>query len=793
MKEQAASNKTIFPWVDPRKFRIIGFDTETHLITETEPIPPLVCITFSEPPYIYGGIHESKLEGARKLIEYLVDENTIIVGHNVFYDISVVIRFFSEYDPSYELDIHKFFWSKIRAGKIRDTGVTSKLLAIQKDWLRFDPKSGGPAEFSLAALVQRHLDIHMEGKEGEDVWRKRYAELDGIPLSQWEKAAIEYPINDAKLARDLYVHLISKYVTSPDEMFQVESSWVLHKMGVWGIATDADRAKILDEKVTPIIRECQKELIKEGFLRPPEFTVRRDLLKTAIAQELGNRAPLTAGGEISLTAKVFSQCKNQVILEYLKAKPQIDYLRSVGNKLENEPIQNKDEIKKLINEYTERQKDLDYICSLGIVVQEEPTQNKEKIREAIIEHFRISKGNGEYDYTKVPLTDAADKLKLEELVEVMQDVDKLRKMVSTDRETVLQVPRLEKLAEMGEYYKIKTTYIPVFAQGNILHPHWNPLVASGRVSVANPNLNNMPREHGVRECFKARPGYVYVTADYSQAELCSLSQVCIDLFGYSKMGEAIKNNQDLHLLLASQILGITYQEAEDRHKVAKARNKKTATEEELAYDKVILDARQMAKAANFGYPGGLGPDKFVAYAWTSYKVKITREQAIDLKALWLETYPEITEFFNYVSGKLGRKGRQGWADKESSKFDVTQHRSGRVRGKVGFCDGLNTFFQGLTADGAKYAKNLISYEMYCNPKSPLYGSRIVAFIYDEILMECPEDKAHEAAMELVRLMIEGMSVFLPNIPSKVEVEMMRRWIKAAKAVYVDNKLVPFDM
>ena len=82
--------------------------------------------------------------------------------------------------------------------------------------------------------------------------------------------------------------------------------------------------------------------------------------------------------------------------------------------------------------------------------------------------------------------------------------------------------------------------------------------------------------------------------------------------------------------------------------------------------------------------------------------------------------------------------------------------------------------------------------MYCNPKSPLYGSRIVAFIYDEILMECPEEKAHEAAMELTRLMLQGMQIFLPDIPSKVEVEMMRRWIKAAKAVYVNNRLVPFD-
>lgn len=737
---------------------------------------------------MYGGTFESKLEGARKLISYLCEEDVIVCGHNIFYDISVIIRFFSEFNPEYELDLFKFFWLKIRTGKIRDTGVTSKLISIQKDWLRFDPKFGGPAKFSLADLVKRHLDIQMTGKDDEDAWRKRYSELDNIPLEQWPKDAVDYPILDAKLSKNLYAHLIEKFPTSLDEVFQVESAWVLHLMGVWGIATDPERAQLLDDKITPIIKACQKELIKDGFLRPPDYSVRRDKLKEAIMEELGAKTPLTAGGEVSLSAKVFSACKNKLVVDYVKNKERIDAVRKLAKNIEETPVEMKKELLLLIQKYIKEQPFMQEMVELGLVVEEEPTLNKKRVREVVIEHFRKETPNG-FTYGDVPLTEAADDLKEDEFKKVLEDINLLRTMVSTDRETILQIPELSRLAEMGEVYKIKTTYIPIFKKGGILHPHWNPLVASGRVSVANPNLNNMPREHGVRECFKARPGYVYVTADYSQAELCSLSQICLDLFGYSFMGEAIRENKDLHLLLASQILNITYKEAADQLKAAKSRDEKTATPEELHADKVIKDARQMAKAANFGYPGGLGPDKFVAYAWTSYKVEISRQQAIDLKALWLETYPEVSDFFAFVSNKLGRKN---WNDRESSKFDVTQHRSGRVRGKVGFCDGLNTFFQGLTADGAKYSKNTISYEMYCNPKSPLYGCRIVAFIYDEILMECPEGQAHEAALELVRLMIEGMSIFLPNIPSKVEVEMMRRWIKNAKAVYVDNRLVPFE-
>lgn len=783
-----AETNSIFRQIDPRKYKIIGFDTETHLITEDVPIPPMVCITFSEPPYIYGGTFESKLEGARKLVSYLCDDNVIIVGHNVFYDISVIIKFFCDINKENELDLFKFFWEKIRTGRIRDTEVTSKLVSIQKDWLRFDPKFGGPAKFSLADQVKRHLDIQMTGKDEEDAWRKRYSELDGIPMSKWPQDAIDYPINDAKLTKNLYAHLLLKFQTSPDEVFQTESAWVLHRMSVWGIATDAELAKLLDKKITPIIKACQKELIKDGLIRPPEYTVCRDALKNAIFEELGEQAPLTAGGEISLSSKVFDSCKNKTILDYVNNKDKISSVRKMSNDIEETPVELKNELLGLIEQYIKEQPFMEQMCSLGLVVEEEPTLNKKQIREMVIAHFRIKIQDG-YDYSKVPLTEAADKLKSEELEKTIKNIDLLRKIVSTDRETILQIPELSKLAEMGEVYKIKTTYIPIFSKGGILHPHWNPLVASGRVSVSNPNINNMPRGHGVRKCFKARPGYVYVTADYSQAELCSLSQICIDLFGHSKMGEAIKEGKDLHLLLASQILDISYEEASIKLYNAKERNADTATEEELHEDKVIKDARQMAKAANFGYPGGLGPDTFIAYAWTNYQVKISRQQAIDLKDIWLETYPEILEFFNYVSEKLGRNN---WVINESKKFDLVQHRSGRIRGRVGYCDGLNGYFQALTADGAKYAKNIISYEMYCNPNSPLYGSRIVAFIYDEILMESPEEIAHEASIELCRLMLEGMRVFLPDIPSKVEVEMMRHWDKAAKAVYVNNRLVPFD-
>lgn len=44
----AEQTKSIFQQINPRKYRLIGFDTETHLITESDPIPPLVCISLAK-------------------------------------------------------------------------------------------------------------------------------------------------------------------------------------------------------------------------------------------------------------------------------------------------------------------------------------------------------------------------------------------------------------------------------------------------------------------------------------------------------------------------------------------------------------------------------------------------------------------------------------------------------------------------------------------------------------------------------------------------------------------------
>jgi DNA polymerase I-like protein with 3'-5' exonuclease and polymerase domains len=77
--------------------------------------------------------------------------------------------------------------------------------------------------------------------------------------------------------------------------------------------------------------------------------------------------------------------------------------------------------------------------------------------------------------------------------------------------------------------------------------------------------------------------------------------------------------------------------------------------------------------------------------------------------------------------------------------------------------------------------------------SPLAGSYMVAFIHDEILIEAPKERAAEAAARLSELMVQGMKMFVRDIPVLAEPVIMDRWYKDAKPTFDDSgKLVAWE-
>lgn len=277
-----------------------------------------------------------------------------------------------------------------------------------------------------------------------------------------------------------------------------------------------------------------------------------------------------------------------------------------------------------------------------------------------------------------------------------------------------------------------------------------------------------------RECFVPRPGYVYGFADYSGLELCTLAQVCLDIFGYSKMAEAINSGKDLHLLLGASLLErssgqtVSYDEAKRRLK---------------AGDAEIKHYRQQAKPANFGFPGGMGAESFVEYS-ANYGIILTLEQSKSLRDAWFQMWPEMRDYFPWITQLT------------EGDAPVQQIRSGRLRGGASFCAAANGMFQGLAADGAKEALWLVSKECYLDKSSPLYGCRPVLFIHDEIGIEIPFDETHPekasaAAERLSAVMVAAMKRWVPDVLIKAEPVIVRRWFKGAEIVRrADGMILP---
>ena len=267
---------------------------------------------------------------------------------------------------------------------------------------------------------------------------------------------------------------------------------------------------------------------------------------------------------------------------------------------------------------------------------------------------------------------------------------------------------------------------------------------------------------------------MFCSNDWSTLELCTLAQVNLKLFGYSKMAEAINAGKDLHLAFAAHAyLKMSYEEAKAIHD--------DPSHERWAE---VDEKRDRAKPANFGFPGGLGVKAFVKYA-KGYGIKLTFNEADMLKKAWFKMWPEMTDYFKMISqaSDIGVEGR----------FTVKQLGSGRLRGGCSYTSGANTWFQGLAVDGAKAAMWELYKACYLDETSPLFGVRMWAFIHDEFLFEGPEETAHLWAPEAARIMQEAMNRYIPDVHSGCEPALMRRWSKKAKTVYnEDGDLVPWE-
>lgn len=336
-------------------------------------------------------------------------------------------------------------------------------------------------------------------------------------------------------------------------------------------------------------------------------------------------------------------------------------------------------------------------------------------------------------------------------------------------------PALLTLSEIAGDLKLLSTYVPILERG-VSFPctsRPNVLVDSGRSSWSDPNWQNPPQKGGVRECVTPRPGMVFCFVDFDTAELRGLAQTCLELFGYSEMAECLKRGEDLHLALGAELIGTTYADILARYQSG---------------DPEAADARQAAKAANFGFPGGMGVLKFL-WAQRSFVKKLqAKDVTFDpldwgkrLRDAWIEKFYEMKEYFQLASRAT---------DSVTGECKMQHPWSLRIRGGLDYCSYANSWFQGRVADGAKLSNYRWSRECYTSTQREILGCRPVLFLHDEIGTEMPEAYAHEAALKKTEIMIRAMSEVIDRVPITAKPVLVRRWFKGANPVLLDGRLVP---
>lgn len=256
-----------------------------------------------------------------------------------------------------------------------------------------------------------------------------------------------------------------------------------------------------------------------------------------------------------------------------------------------------------------------------------------------------------------------------------------------------------------------------------IHPQYNTLLKTGRTSCNKGkdacNIQTIPKNGDMRQIFVAKKNKVLFDVDITGMENATLAQILLNKYGYSKLADTINSGKDVHTYYASILF-----------------NKEEK--------KVTKKQRQQAKAAVFGFPGGLGIETFKTFA-KGYDVFLTNEEAQIMKDKYFEAFPEMRKYLNECQ--------------DGDVYTLT----GRKRANATYCAVANTPFQGLGSDWAKLA-------MYGLFKAEF---KLVGFIHDAFLAE--EENNTSRYKQMCDIILEAGKKVVPDVEISVAGEIRERW------------------
>ena len=294
-------------------------------------------------------------------------------------------------------------------------------------------------------------------------------------------------------------------------------------------------------------------------------------------------------------------------------------------------------------------------------------------------------------------------------------------------------PIIPLVQQYRAHAKLKSTYVDgllplINPETSRIHSTFHQaLTATGRISSAEPNLQNIPvrlplgRE--LRKAFVPRKGCKFVDADYSQIELRVLAHIS----GDDTLINAFKEGQDIHRLTASQVLGLNPED-------------------------ITPEQRSNAKAVNFGIVYGIS-----AFG-LSEDLGIPVKEAERYINGYFEKYPKVKTYLDetiqsakengYVSTLFNR--RRAMPELKSPNFNQRSFGA-RV--------AMNMPIQGTAADIIKIAMINVTNRL----TNEGLAAKLILQVHDELLLEVPDDEIAKVKIILKEEMENAAHLKLPLV------------------------------
>ena len=303
------------------------------------------------------------------------------------------------------------------------------------------------------------------------------------------------------------------------------------------------------------------------------------------------------------------------------------------------------------------------------------------------------------------------------------------------------VPKL--LLKYRELFKLKSVYAQglqkeIRKETSTIHTNYNQIaVATGRLSSLDPNLQNIPISNnefglGIRKAFKAREGFVFISADYSQIELRVLAFLSKD----ESLLNAFINEKDIHTETAAKLFNTDL-------------------------NNINSEQRQIGKRINFSIlygltAYGLAKDLKISTKDASIYIETYFKQYPGVKS-WMDVIIENTKKTGFVETLLGRRRYfPEILEKNKILFEMAKRSA------------INTVAQGTAAEIVK--KGML--DLAKTIKAKKIDANILLQIHDELLIEVAETQAEEM-QKILKNVLE--SVVNWPLPLRVSIMQGKNW------------------